>query len=98
MHQCNECGSTITIGSSYEYVCGKWNGDLLYYKTCGACHAIREAFFCGSWIYGEILSELYKHIAAHNGEIVGECIASLPPMARDRVCDLIEEYWATVDE
>lgn len=53
-HFCCECGDAIKVGDRYEYIFGKWEGDLLAYRTCLACMEIRNAFCCDGWIYTQL--------------------------------------------
>ncbi len=64
-HKCSECNSTIKIGEIYEYVSGKWEGDISIYKTCPDCLNIIEQLeekdcfcrmHCGLW------ENIYEHM------------------------------------
>jgi hypothetical protein len=65
-HRCYECRRTITAGSYYESVVGKWDGDFLTFKTCLDCMNIRDGLTCGSgFTYGELwenISEVFDEI------------------------------------
>lgn len=41
-HICEECGEPILPGQKYEYVFGKWEGEVSTFKTHMACAAIRN--------------------------------------------------------
>lgn len=36
-HKCCECGGIVVPGEVYDYAVGKWEGDLLTFKTCERC-------------------------------------------------------------
>lgn len=93
-HKCYECGVAINIGDVYENFVGISEGDFFQSKTCLDCLSIRDEFFCGSWSFGMILSDLRDHIDEMDGEISSSCIIELTKTAKDRVCDLIEDYWS----
>lgn len=58
-HKCDECGDTITVGQSHQYVSGKWEGDFTVYRTCLPCVEIRKVFCCD----GFCLSMLWEDMA-----------------------------------
>ncbi len=41
-HKCDDCGDTITTGSKYMAVFGKWDGEVESFKVCRKCHYHRE--------------------------------------------------------
>jgi len=92
-HICGECGQAIPLGEQYEYVSGKWEDRFAVYKTCSICLSIRSAFYCEGWAFGEVLGDLHEHIGEMDGNISSECLEDMSKSARDKVCDMIEEYW-----
>lgn len=92
IHRCCECGKTIQIGETYEYVKGMWEGDWNTYKTCLDCKSIRDVFF-DSWIYTEIWENFRDEFGCHGSVIPENCITELTPGARARVCEFIESMW-----
>lgn len=60
-HRCGECGSDIKPGEQYEYVAGKWEGDVSYHKTCERCLSFRiwmeRNFKCFCWSLGNMLQD-----------------------------------------
>ena len=44
VHQCCECSEPIKPGDTYEYIIGKWDGELSEYRTCLTCSRIRTDF------------------------------------------------------
>jgi hypothetical protein len=99
-HLCCECGRTIEKGEEYERVSLRQRGDknFQHYETCSDCLSIREAFFCEGYIFEEQDENLLQHITDMRGEISSECLADLPPRARDHVCELIEQGWRYLEE
>ncbi len=97
-HKCGECGKTIETKEFYENYVGKSEGELFQQKTCLDCVSIRTSFFCDGWIFGDILEYFYEHIRDLNGEVSSSCIFDLTKRAKDKVCDMIEEYWDCCDE
>lgn len=51
-HNCCECDRQIIVGQEYEYSAGKWEGDLMDYKTCLDCSNIRKGLVCDGGTYG----------------------------------------------
>ena len=97
-HECIECGKVIEVGDRYERVDGTWNGYSknpysAVYRTCSTCLDIRRAFFCDGWLFCGMFEALHEHLFETSGEVHEDCIADLTPMARDIVCDMIEELW-----
>ena len=92
-HKCHECHRDILSGEKYEYVIGKWEGEFNTWKTCSDCLSIRKSFFCEGYYFGGLFECLYEHILDMNGEISSDCLTPLTKVARDKVCDMIEEVW-----
>lgn len=91
-HKCNECGEIISIGDGYRKECFIFEGFNIH-KTCSTCNSIREIFFCDNIIYSEMIYYLEQEIDEMKGDINQTCIAQLISSARNKVCDMIEEYW-----
>ena len=75
VHRCYECGSKISIGDSYEYKIGKWDGDVRTYKTCRRCVALRDWVKahvpCFCWMHGSMLEDAYNTVDTYCGEAPG---------------------------
>jgi hypothetical protein len=97
-HKCGECRRSIEMGEEYEHTKGLWEGRFETHKTCSECRAIRSAFFCNGWFYGQVIHDLREHISDAGGDISESCIAELPPRARAKVCKMIEAYWGEQEE
>jgi hypothetical protein len=61
-HRCEECAEEIRPGDRYEYVAGKWNGDLDTFKTCERCADlttwVKNNVPCLCWGHGNRLNDL----------------------------------------
>jgi hypothetical protein len=42
-YHCIECGFTINPGDKYQYIFGKWGGDVTVYRRCAFCEAACES-------------------------------------------------------
>ena len=60
-HRCSECRQEIPVGTTYEYVAAKFDGDFYTIKTCLPCAEIREAFVDGAFNYGDLWEEMREH-------------------------------------
>ena len=92
-HTCSECDRIIYPIEKYEYVTGVWEGDFLVFKTCSDCLAIRNEFFCDSWVYGMVLEHFRESLLNTEGEVSEDCLASLPTKAREMVITMMEQTW-----
>jgi hypothetical protein len=91
-HKCYECGRVIQRGEKYRNESGIWDGDPRRYKTCSECLSIREVFFCGGYIYGEVISTL-KETFAEAGTVSSDMLADLTHAARDKVFAMLDSAW-----
>lgn len=91
-HTCSECGQIIIKGTEYELIKGCWNGVFHTNKTCPDCLSMREVFF-NTFFFGAIWGDMWMKVVDVGGDIPESCISQLTPVARDKVCDLIEEVW-----
>lgn len=98
IHKCCECHKEIKKGQKYQYESGIWDGKPESYKICLDCLSMRDTFFCGGWVYGEIWSDLWNHLSENDGEISSDCLENLTPIAKDKVFKMIEEIWEELDE
>jgi hypothetical protein len=97
-HKCCACRRVIQPGEEYERVFGVWDADPATYKTCQDCLSLREVFFCESYYYTSIWSDFEYHVHEMLGEISSSCLTSLTKRARDKACDIIEQYWEEADD
>lgn len=65
-HKCYECSGTIIPGEKYEYVFGKWEGDVSYFKTCSHCVDLRmwvkNNLPCVCWSHGNMRDDLHENV------------------------------------
>ena len=59
-HVCCECGESILPGQTYESASGKWDGDVMTYKTCLVCARIRDDYCWGGYLYGGLRETLWE--------------------------------------
>ncbi len=92
--RCAECQRPINPGDRYEYVFGKFEGDLFTERTCAPCHEIRKAFVCGDWVFGQLWDAIEEAIFprwAEEGPF--DCLAKLATQeARDYMQDRYDEW------
>jgi hypothetical protein len=105
-HTCCECRRVIDLGEEYE---SAWGGYYKYdeddnetlqnideYATCIDCVSIIDSFFCNGRLYHGMWEMLEGHLdemVAYGPGIADSCITPLTDVARDMVCDMIEERW-----
>lgn len=76
--RCCECREDIAAGQRYEYAVGKSGGDIFSARTCVACAEIREAFTCGSWIFGQLWKAIREDMFPRWNEMSAiDCLAKL---------------------
>jgi len=92
-HTCTECGEIINIG--YDYLVDViYLKDKMYVsKTCEHCLSVCQVFFSSGWIYGQIWRDLAKFVIFSQGELASAQIIQLTPIAKGRVCDMIDTYF-----
>jgi len=95
-HKCEECNCTIEKGEEYELYKGSdGNGNIYTCKTCLDCVSIRDAFFTGVTIFGNVIDEVRENIIYElGGEVDSKCIIPLTEKAKERIFGYIEEAWA----
>jgi hypothetical protein len=90
--QCCECGIKMPPGTKHEYFSGRHDGGFLSFRTCMDCLALRIVFFKNGWFYEQIWDDFREFL--RDGNLATEsCISALPPVARGKVCDLIQSMW-----
>ncbi len=84
---CSECGDTIKARCDYHCVRGLVDGSFYTVRTCIACHEIRHALICGSWLEGDLWEYLVDGAFPKLAEVgLYECMAELPSKAaRDKL-------------
>jgi hypothetical protein len=95
-HKCCECRGVIVKGRTYERAAGKTCGEMWSYATCAACAEIRDAFVCGSWVYGQLwesIEESMFPVWTRKGPI--DCLAKLETLeAREKCRDRYRDWKA----
>lgn len=94
-HKCGECHETIGVGDEYEVIKGRFQGDLVTYKTCLICREIRDELFC-SWRYEMIWEDLSER--DYTPEI-GDLL-NFSPAAQQKLIEklVIDDPWFEDDD
>lgn len=91
-HKCHECGREIVKGEKYEHVSYMHDGRFYADKTCADClSAIGQFYPKGGYCTGLLWDEIRNHIVEWREDVPEDCIIELTPLAKSKVCDLIEE-------
>lgn len=63
-HKCYECRRVIQPKEKYCRVSGKWDYEILVFKTCTHCMKAGEWLDkeCGGWPHGGLEDELLTHV------------------------------------
>jgi hypothetical protein len=89
-HKCSECGRIIQKGETYEYVSGKWDGNIMHYKTCADCLSIRDAMFCEGWAHSGLYDDLWDYL--RESDVLPEnSLESLTERAQEKVMGMISK-------
>jgi len=93
-HTCCECGRIIRIGERYRLEKNVFDGSFDTFKTCVDCDSVRTHLVC-SFYYTQVWELVTENIreCALFDSIPYSKIAKLTPLAREQVCEIIEEYW-----
>lgn len=86
-HRCCECGDVIERGQRYERATGKSDDTMWSESTCAPCAEIRDAFVCGSWLYGrlwESIEESMFFVWDRSGPL--DCLAKLETLGARNKC------------
>ena len=97
-HRCGECRKTIVKGEVYLREVNIHDGQVMTDKTCQDCVSIRNEFFKDGYWYGQVIDLLNEHIFDSQGDISENCLVALTPGAQEKVCEMIENYWANQDD
>lgn len=92
-HRCFECKGAIKKGTQYEKVAGKWGTGFETFKTCGDCGSLRTEFFRSGHYFGRIWEDFEIYVDEVAAEISEKCMSNLTPSAREKACNIIQEYW-----
>jgi len=101
--RCSECKKHIHTGDKYNSLKGLSNydedidevihlRDVEVYNTCSDCISVIDEFFNGRYTITGLWNDFYENFQDMES-ISEECIANLTPVARSKVCDIIEGYW-----
>jgi hypothetical protein len=75
LHRCNECARAIRPGEQYEYVSGKWDGEIGKFKTCQRCLDLRNYTTsnipCACWSHGNMIEDCIESLREYQHELPG---------------------------
>ena len=92
-HSCYECNRLIYPGEEYRREILKQGTDFFHHKYCEDCLSVREVFFSQGWYYEMLWEQMTDFIAHADGDISVACLKMLTKKARDKILDLMQEYW-----
>lgn len=92
-HICCECRSPILPGNRFE--CAKGKDDSFWVaKTCADCAEIRKAFFCGSWVYGYMFSQIRAELFPVWDEVSPiDCLAKVESLSARNALRMAYTEW-----
>jgi hypothetical protein len=94
-HRCEECGCMIAPGHRYERTSGKWDGTMSTFRVCVVCAEIRNAFTCGSWIFGELWESMRDEMfPVWRDKGPWDCLAKLTSDAAIAKCNAKYAEWS----
>jgi len=91
-HTCYECGVSIPVGTAYFYHTVFGDGTASNYKYCSDCQSVTKHFFNNGWFFGSVWDSLFDYLSENwRDDLPSSCICKLPPTARDKVCDILDD-------
>jgi len=84
-HKCSECDADIQPGERYENASGVWDGEFSTHKTCSICCEIRNALFCGTYMFGEV----WEEIRQLGDELTLEDLEIFSKEAQVKICEML---------
>lgn len=94
VYTCVECHEPISPGQRYERARGKTDNRFWTVTSCLVCAEIRDAFVCGSWIYGDLWESIRESmfpIWETKGPL--DCLAKLTTLEARQKCREEYEEW-----
>lgn len=74
-HICDECKAVIIAGDKYRKAVGKWDGDLITFRTCALCCSLRDYASahipCICWAHGCMHDDVYNCLSEYAGQASG---------------------------
>jgi hypothetical protein len=93
--KCVECGCDITPGTEYKFERISFDDDYseyCEYAICLDCYSVREHLFCDFCIE-HLWDDVYDSMTYSLDEHPWDGIGKLTPVARQKVCEAIEQVW-----
>ena len=95
IHKCCECFSAIEPGTSYFYHTVFAEGTVSNFKVCPDCQSVIWQFFKNGWYFETVWDSLTDYLYDNwKDDLPSSCICQLTPVARDKVCDILDEIYA----
>jgi hypothetical protein len=93
-HKCCECRAVIPSGAKYQRCTGKWDGVFGSETTCMVCCEIREAFVCGSWVFGMLWESMREEMfPMWRTKGAWDCLAKLTTTEAVAKCNAKYKEW-----
>lgn len=96
-HKCSECYREIAKHENYREVTGMWDGVFDRYRICCDCVSVYDELVCNA-CYGHLWDAVHENIIRENAVPGAECMIALTRVARDKICDMFEEYWGKLEQ
>lgn len=98
-HRCKECGKPISIGERYERSAARSEGSFYSHSTCATCAEVRNAFFCGSFTYGDVWNCIRENMfPAWRKSGAWDCLAKLNTEQALTKCNAEFKKWLEDNE
>lgn len=90
--KCRECGVQMGVGQEHVFHSSVQNGSWFASRVCLDCQSMIDNLF-EDWYSGSTWDDLAQHVWDCQGNISYEKVSKLTPVARARVCDMVEKSW-----
>ncbi len=97
-HKCHECSAVISPGDKYKFTSYKYDGEFWQERTCGDCLSAIAQFYSGGAYSGILWEDISEHINEYGGDLPESCIVELTPLARGKVCDMIDRTHSRLEK
>lgn len=97
-HRCGECREWIEPGEKYERISTLFDGEFDEHKTCMGCVSIRKEFFKDGYYYEQVIQDFEEHVRECSGIISESAISRLSAKGKEKVSDILHEYWEEYEE
>lgn len=93
-YKCDECRDPIAFGELYQYVSGKWDGEISAYRTCLTCAEVRAVFSCDGFALMTLWDDIREQMFPEWDDMKAiDCLAKLKTQAAiDKMRARYDEY------